>query len=80
MLWTGLVWRRIGTGGEFCELGNEPSGSINAGNYRMAAQLVASRVVFGPTELVSKLGAGINNERTKVQRLPQGKLHDLTFI
>jgi hypothetical protein len=28
MLWTGLAWLRIGTSGEFCELGNEPSGSI----------------------------------------------------
>jgi hypothetical protein len=26
--WTGLVWLRIGTSGELCELGNEPSGSI----------------------------------------------------
>jgi hypothetical protein len=36
-----------------CKLGNEPSSSINAGNYRMAAQLVASRVVLSSTELVS---------------------------
>jgi hypothetical protein len=35
-----------------CELGNEPSGSINAGNCRVAAQLVASRVVLSCTELV----------------------------
>jgi hypothetical protein len=29
VLWTGLVWLRIGTGGESsCERGNEPSGSI----------------------------------------------------
>jgi hypothetical protein len=28
MLWTGLVWLRIGTGGGSCKLGNEPSGSI----------------------------------------------------
>jgi hypothetical protein len=35
-----------------CKLGNEPSGSINAGNYRVAAQLVASRAVLGSTELV----------------------------
>jgi hypothetical protein len=28
MLWTGLVWVRIDTGGEVCERGNEPSGSI----------------------------------------------------
>jgi hypothetical protein len=36
-----------------CELGNEPSGSINAGNYREAAQVVASRAVLSSTELVS---------------------------
>jgi hypothetical protein len=37
-----------------CKLGNEPSGSINMlGIYRMAAQLVASRVVLSFTELVS---------------------------
>jgi hypothetical protein len=37
-----------------CELGTETSGSIKLlGNYRMAAQLVASRVVFSSTELVS---------------------------
>jgi hypothetical protein len=36
-----------------CKLGNEPSGSINAGNYRMAAQVVASRAVLSSTELVS---------------------------
>jgi hypothetical protein len=36
------------------ERGNEPSVSINSdGNYRMAAQLVASRVVLSSTELVS---------------------------
>jgi hypothetical protein len=35
-----------------CELGNETSGSINAGNYRMAAQPVASRAVLRSTELV----------------------------
>jgi hypothetical protein len=29
VLWTGLVWPRIGTGGESsCEFGNEPLGSI----------------------------------------------------
>jgi hypothetical protein len=36
-----------------CELGNEPSGSIKCWERRMAAQLVASRVVLGSTELVS---------------------------
>jgi hypothetical protein len=29
VMWTGLVWLRIGTGGDSsCEFGNEPSGSI----------------------------------------------------
>jgi hypothetical protein len=36
-----------------CKLGNEPSGCINAGNYREAAQVVASRAVLSSTELVS---------------------------
>jgi hypothetical protein len=36
-----------------CELSNEPSGSINAGNYGEAAQVVASRAVLSSTELVS---------------------------
>jgi hypothetical protein len=37
-------------------LGNEPSGSIKCwGNYRVAAQLVASREVLTSTELVSWL-------------------------
>jgi hypothetical protein len=35
-----------------CELGNEPSGSMKCwGNYRVAAQLVASRVALSSTEL-----------------------------
>jgi hypothetical protein len=37
-----------------CKLGNEPSGSIKMlGKDRVAAQLVASRVVLSSTELVS---------------------------
>jgi hypothetical protein len=40
-----------------CERGNEPSGSRKMlGNYRVAAQLVASRAVLSSTELVSQLG------------------------
>jgi hypothetical protein len=39
-----------------CECGYEPSGSINAGNYQVAAQLVASRVVLSSIELVSYAG------------------------
>jgi len=27
-VWTGLIWPRIGAGGDTCKLGNEPSGSI----------------------------------------------------
>ena len=29
----GFFWFRIGTGAEFCECGNEPSGSIKCGNF-----------------------------------------------
>jgi hypothetical protein len=36
-----------------CKLSNEPSGSIKCWEYRVAAQLVASRAVLGSTELVS---------------------------
>jgi hypothetical protein len=28
VMWTGLVWLRIGTGGDSCEFGIEPSGSM----------------------------------------------------
>jgi hypothetical protein len=28
MVWIGLMWLRIGTGGRLCEHGNESSGSI----------------------------------------------------
>jgi hypothetical protein len=35
-----------------CELGNELRVPLNAGNYRVAAQLVASRAVLSSTELV----------------------------
>jgi hypothetical protein len=28
VVWAGLMWLRIGTGGRFCEHGNEPLGSI----------------------------------------------------
>jgi hypothetical protein len=44
VLWTGLVWLRIGTGGELNKI---------LGNYRVAAQLVASQVVLSSTELIS---------------------------
>jgi len=33
-VWTGSSWLRTGIdGGHLCESGNEPSGSINAGNF-----------------------------------------------
>jgi hypothetical protein len=45
MLWTELVWPRIGTGEELFESGNEPSGSIKMLRmYGMAAQLAASQL------------------------------------
>jgi hypothetical protein len=54
VLWTGLVWLRLGTGGELFKLCNETSGPIKMlGIYRVAAQLVASRVVLSSTKLVS---------------------------
>jgi hypothetical protein len=31
--WTGLMWLRIGTGGRRYECGDEPSGSINCGEF-----------------------------------------------
>jgi hypothetical protein len=40
--WTGLA----------CECGYEPSGSIMLGNYQVATQLVASRVVLSSIEIV----------------------------
>jgi hypothetical protein len=36
-----------------CECGNECSGSINAGKYCVASQLVISQVVLSSVELVS---------------------------
>jgi len=32
-IWTGLCWPRIETGGGPCECGNEPSGSVNCGEF-----------------------------------------------
>jgi len=32
-MWTGLGWPRIGTGGDACECGNEPSGSGKCGEF-----------------------------------------------
>ena len=32
-IWTGLGWPRIETGGERCECGNEPSGSVKCGEF-----------------------------------------------
>jgi hypothetical protein len=54
-MWTGLVWLRIGTGGESsCEFDIEPSGSIKCWeSYQEISQLVASRVVLSSIELVS---------------------------
>jgi len=31
--WTGLIWLRIGTREGSCDCGNEPSGSINCGEF-----------------------------------------------
>jgi hypothetical protein len=44
VLWSGLIWLRIGTGGGFCEHGNEPSVFVNfVGSSCVAAKLAASR-------------------------------------
>jgi hypothetical protein len=32
-VWSGFIWLRTGTGGGFCEHGNEHSGSIKGGEY-----------------------------------------------
>jgi hypothetical protein len=32
-MWIGLIWIIIGTGGERCECGNGPSGSIKCGEF-----------------------------------------------
>jgi hypothetical protein len=32
-MWSGCIWLRTGTSGEFSEHGNEPSGSIKEGNF-----------------------------------------------
>jgi hypothetical protein len=32
-VWTGSIWLRIWTGGDSCECGNEPSGSIKFGKF-----------------------------------------------
>jgi hypothetical protein len=39
--------------GSSFEHGNEPSGSINVGYYRVAAQMVTSQVLLSSIELVS---------------------------
>jgi hypothetical protein len=45
-----------------CELGNEPSRFHKMlGNNRVAAQLVASRVVLGSTELVTQIFPSVRN-------------------
>jgi len=31
--WTGLIWLRIGPGGDTCKCGNEPLGSIKCGEF-----------------------------------------------
>jgi len=33
VVWTGLIWLRIGTGGGHCERGNELSGYIKCGEF-----------------------------------------------
>jgi hypothetical protein len=57
VVWNGLVWLRIGISGSSCESGNEPSGFIKCwGNYRVATQLVATRVLLSSMELARNEG------------------------
>jgi hypothetical protein len=50
--WTVLVWRRIGTGGELLWIRYWTYGFHKTEeNYRVASQLVTSRVVLRPIEL-----------------------------
>jgi hypothetical protein len=54
VMWTGLVWFRIGTGGELLWIRYWIFEFHKVqGNYRMATQLVASWVMLGSIELVS---------------------------
>jgi hypothetical protein len=51
MVWAGLVWLRIGTGGELLWIWRWTFGFHEMQrNYRVATQLVASRVVLGSIE------------------------------
>jgi hypothetical protein len=53
VMWTGLVWLRIGTCGELLWIRYWTFGFLEMlGNYRMAWHLVASRVVLSSIELV----------------------------
>jgi hypothetical protein len=52
-MWTGLVWLRIGTGGELLRIRYSTFGFHKMlGNYRVSEQLGISRVVLGSMELV----------------------------
>jgi hypothetical protein len=54
MIWTGLVWLRIGPVEGSCEHGNKPAGSIKCWAVRVAAQPVTSRVVLSSVHFVAK--------------------------
>jgi hypothetical protein len=54
VMWTGLVWLRVRTGGEILWIRYWTFGFHKMlGNYRVAEHLVASRVVLSSIELVS---------------------------
>jgi hypothetical protein len=54
VMWTGLVWLRIGTGGELLWIRYWTFGLHKLlGNYRVSKQLGISRVVLSSMELVS---------------------------
>jgi hypothetical protein len=53
VVWTGLVWLKIETSGELFWIRSWTFGFHEMlGNYRVATQLVASRVMFSSIELV----------------------------
>jgi hypothetical protein len=39
-MWTGFIWLRVGTGGRYCQHGDELSGSIKAGISGHAERLL----------------------------------------
>jgi hypothetical protein len=49
MMWSGLNWIRKGKEAGFCEHGNEPSGSMKAGNM-----LTSCATIRFPTKILTR--------------------------